>query len=238
MKSSTSDAADMRDRHSSSRVPDDVVRGADSRLYWDWYQRLGPGAEILGDVAGRIVADLGAGTGRHAAHVAHVLGAAHVAAIDRSQTQITRGRELFGHVPELDFVHGDAATYLTAAAGSIDVAYSYFGAADFTDPRRLLPAVAAGLRPGGTLIVATLADHKGGQAPESDVRPADVSVRAADGTLATVRRWVLDTPVWEKLLTAAGFTDLVTDVLRDPGTDQQPPIATNLIRATRRSPDA
>jgi len=46
-----------------------------------------------------------------------------------------------------------------------------------------------------------------------------------------MHRWVLGTPVWEKLLADAGFTDLTTDILRDPGTDTQPPMATTLIRA-------
>src|SRR5690242_16755795 len=83
---------------------------AEGRLYWDWYRRLGPGAEILGDVAGACVADLGAGKGERAAYVAQVLGAAQVAAIDTSAVRVTQGRERFGHITELDFVHGDAAT--------------------------------------------------------------------------------------------------------------------------------
>lgn len=206
----------------------------EERLYWDWYQRLGPGAELLGDVAGACVADLGAGTGERAAYVAAVLGAAQVAAIDTSATRVTLGRERYGHVAELDFVHGDAATYLAAAAGSVDVAYSCFGAADFSDPVHLLPAAASGLRPGGTLVLATLAHHEDGTPPAAELRPTEVSVRSSSGSLTTKRRWVLEAAVWEKLLAGAGFTGITTEVLRDPGGgDREPPVATALIRAVR-----
>ncbi|HEY3479782.1 MAG TPA: class I SAM-dependent methyltransferase [Streptomyces sp.] len=221
-------------RYSRSRESDDRARGAEGRLYWDWYQRIGPGAEILGDVAGRTVADIGAGTGRQAAHLARVGGARLVLAIDTSVTQIGRGKELFGDVPALEFIHADAVTTLQAAPGTLDVAYSYYGAVDFTDPRVLLPAVALALRPGGTFVMATLAHYRDGSPPESDARPITIPMRGDDGTVTPLNRWVLDTPVWEKLLTEAGFTDLVADVLRDPGTDSQPPMATTLIRATRR----
>nr|WP_031522029.1 class I SAM-dependent methyltransferase [Streptomyces sp. NRRL F-5123] len=226
-------AADPWNAYGRSRISDDRTRGTAGRLYWDWYQRIGPGADILGDVAGRTVADLGSGSGRQAAHIADVLGAARVLAIDTSWTQIARGRDLYGHLPTLEFIHGDAATALRDAPGSLDVAYSYFGAVDFTDPRNLLPAVSAALRPGGTVVIATLAHYRSGRAAETDVRPGTIRMRHDDGTSSTMDRWVLDTPVWEKLLTEAGFTDLTADVLPDPGDDGQPPMATTLIRATR-----
>lgn len=72
-----------------------------------------------------------------------------------------------------------------------------------------------------------------GRAAETHVRPGTIQMRHDDGTSSTLHRWVLDTPVWEKLLIEAGFTNLTTDILRDPGNDNQPPMATTLIRATR-----
>lgn len=233
MTSPQTHTADPWNAYGRSRMPDDQARGTAGRLYWDWYQRIGPGAEILGDVAGRAVADLGSGSGRQAAHIADTLGAARVLAIDTSQTQIARGSDLYGHLPTLEFIHADAATTLQAAPGALDVAYSCFGAIDFSDPHSLLPAVATALRPGGTFVIATLAHYKNGRAAETDVRPGTIQMRHTDGTSSTMHRWVLDTPVWEKLLTEAGFTDLTADVLRDPGSEQKPPMATTLIHATR-----
>ena len=229
----TTDSADSWNRYGRIQAATDGARGIGGRLYWDWYQRIGPGAEILGDVAGRIVADLGAGTGRRAAHIAGVLGARLVLAIDASGVQVARGRGLFKEVAGLEFIHADAVTTLQAAPKTLDVAYSHYGAVDFTDPRRLLPAIATALRPDGTLVISTLAHYKGGRSPENDVRPATIPVRRDDGTTTSMQRWVLDAPVWEKLLSGAGFADVDTTVLRDPGTEDQPPMATTLIRATR-----
>lgn len=83
-----------------------------SRLHWDWYQRIGPGAELLGDLTGRTVAELGAGAGHQAAYVAAELKAARLIAIDSSTAQHSRGRDLYEDVPGLDFAHDDAAAYL------------------------------------------------------------------------------------------------------------------------------
>lgn len=233
MKSATSLATDLWHQYGRSLASDDAKRGMNARLYWDWYQRAGPGAEVLGELTRRTVVDLGSGNGRQAAHIAGTLNAERVTAIDTSASQIDRSRDLFGHVPRLEFVHADAAVHLAAVPGSIDVAYSLFGAADFTDPRRLLPAVATALRPGGTLVIATLAHYRGGQPPETDVRPASIPVRHTDGSRTTMLRWVLDAPVWDKLLTEAGFGDITTDTVRDLGSEQEEPMATHLIRAVR-----
>ncbi|MBY8876330.1 class I SAM-dependent methyltransferase [Actinacidiphila acidipaludis] len=231
--SAAADAADPWNTYGRSRASDDRARGTSGRLFWDWYQRIGPGAEILGDVAGKNVADLGCGNGRQAAHVAEVLGAARVVAIDASPGQIARGRDLYGHVGALHFVHADASTALQAAPDSLDVAYSYFGAPDFTDPRDLLPVVARSLHSGGMFVMATLAHYTIGRPAETEVRPGTIRVRHDNGTTSSMDRWVLDALVWERLLGEAGFTGLALDVLRDPGFDKRPPMATLLIRGTR-----
>ena len=63
--SSASDTpADAWQHYGNSRSRDETRRGVSEALHWDWYQRIGPGPELLGDVSGRVVADLGAGSGR------------------------------------------------------------------------------------------------------------------------------------------------------------------------------
>lgn len=73
---------------------------------------------------------------------------------------------LYGHLaPRLRCVHAWAVEHLRVRAGAYDVLYSVFGAVDFTEPRALLPAACAALRPGGRLVFSTLAHHVGGAPP-------------------------------------------------------------------------
>ncbi|MGW3835355.1 class I SAM-dependent methyltransferase [Streptomyces microflavus] len=205
-----------------------------SRLHWDWYQRMGPGAELLGDLTGRTVAELGAGAGHQAAHVAAELKAARVIAIDSSTAQHSRGRDLYEGAPGLDFVHDDAAAYLRAHPSSLDVAYSIFGALDFSDPQTLLPSAAVALRPGGTLVFSTLAHYRTGEPPETECRPADIPTRMPDGRLGTMRRWVLGASVWKDLLDEHGFDVVHGDTVHDPGRDGEAPVSTTLLRVRKK----
>ncbi|WP_225994894.1 methyltransferase domain-containing protein [Streptomyces arboris] len=131
-------------------------RRSPSRLHWDWYQRIGPGAELLGDLTGRTVAELGAGASYQAAYVAAELKAARVIAIDSSTAQHSRGRALYEDVPGLDFVHEDAAAYLRDHPSSLDVVYSIFGALDFSHRGNLpvLPCL-SGMRRGKVRLTAS-----------------------------------------------------------------------------------
>ncbi|MEW1615304.1 MULTISPECIES: class I SAM-dependent methyltransferase [unclassified Streptomyces] len=233
MTPTSSSPADALDRWhhygtSSNRRP------AIGRLYWDWYQRMGPGDELLGDLAGRTVAELGAGAGHQAAYVAIELKAALVIAIDSSIAQHSRSRGFYEAVPGLDFTHDDAAMYLLDNPSSLDVAYSIFGALDFSDPQTLLPAAAVALRPGGTLVFSTLAHYRTGAPSETECRPADIPTRMPDGSPGTMQRWVLESTVWTKLLDEHGFDLVDSDTVHDPGPDGGAPVATSLFRARRR----
>src|SRR5690606_12210546 len=59
---------DLWHHYGRSRAATDRAVPRDFR--WSWGQDSGPGAEVLGDLSGRIVGDLGAGAARHAAHLA------------------------------------------------------------------------------------------------------------------------------------------------------------------------
>ncbi|GAB2882873.1 class I SAM-dependent methyltransferase [Streptomyces mayteni] len=219
--------------HHYGRVRAATDRVVPETFHWDWSQQDGPGAEVLGDLTGRRVADLGAGAGRHAAHLADHHRPERVDAIDASVGQHTMATDIYGPLaPRLRLVHGDVVTRLRASRERYDVLYSVFGALDFTDPRDLLPAVAAALRPGGRLVFSTLAHYVGGEPAETDVTHADIPAKGPDGRPTTMRRWVLQEHVWTKLLDEAGLTDATVDVL--PASGEGPRNADTLLVAADR----
>jgi SAM-dependent methyltransferase len=227
----TTGTADLWHHYGRTRASTD--RAVPDTFYWNWGQDAGPGPEALGDLTGRCVGDLGAGTARHAAHLAAHHQPARVIAIDASPAQHTMATDLYAHLaPRLRLVASDAVSHLHAMAGTYDVLYSIFGALDFTDPRELLPMVAAALRPGGRLVYSTLAHYLSGMPAQPDVVAADISAKTPDGEPTTMRRWVLQDHVWAKLLDEAGFTKISIDVL--PPTTNGPRTADTLLVSAYR----
>nr|WP_228081159.1 class I SAM-dependent methyltransferase [Streptomyces sp. MA3_2.13] len=208
-----------------------VERGMPEDFRWAWGQDAGPGAEVLGDLTGLCVADLGAGAGRHAAYLAVRHRVGRVDAVDASAAQHAMASDLFAdRVPCLRLVRADVVAHLRAVPASYDVLFSVFGALDFTDPRDLLPLAAAALRPGGRLVFSTLAHYPSGEPAEADVTHADVAARGPNGEPATMRRWVLREHVWVGLLTEAGFADIDIELLPASADDAQG-VDTLLLRA-------
>ncbi|MFJ9752974.1 class I SAM-dependent methyltransferase [Streptomyces chartreusis] len=220
--------------HHYGRTRAATDRDVPDSFYWTWEQDSGPGAEALGDVDGVRVGDLGAGSGRHAAHVATRHRPARVTAVDSSPAQTEMASRLFGHLaPRLQIVASDVVDHLHAMESSYDVLYSVFGAVDFTDPRKLLPAAAEALRPGGRLVFSTLAHYLSGAPAQPDVTAGRVGAKTPDGKAATMARWVLEEQVWVKLLDQAGFTDIGVEVW--PATNDGPRTATTLLLGARRT---
>lgn len=200
---------------------------------WDWAQAGGPGAEVLGDLGGRVVAELGAGAGRHAAHLAAHHDPAEVVAVDASPAQHALAGSLYGHLaPRLRSVHAGAVEHLLGRAGAYDVLYSVFGAVDFTEPHTVLPAARAALRPGGRLVFSTLAHHVGGAPARPEVTATEIPARTPGGAVVSMRRWVLSESVWATALEQAGFTGVRTDVLPAAG-DRERAAGTLLVTAFR-----
>lgn len=203
-------------------------RAVPGTFRWIWSQDGGPGAEILGDLSGRTVGDLGAGAARHAAHLATHHDPAGVIAVDASPAQYAMATDLYGHLaPRLRIVPSSVVDHLHTMTGTYDVLYSVFGALDFTDPQALLPAASAALRPGGQLVFSTLAHHLSGTPAQVDVVAADIPAKTPEGEVTTMRRWVLEEHVWTKALDQAGFTQISTDLL--PAARKGPRTADTLL---------
>ncbi|MFD9903542.1 NUDIX domain-containing protein [Streptomyces sp. NPDC059063] len=203
------------------RVPD--------RINWSPWPGVGPGAEVLGDVRGKRVLDIGSGPGHHAVHLARAHGAL-VDGVELSPTQHQRAVNGHGAEPGVRFVCADVAEHLRGAR-PYDVAYGIhtFGC---VDPHRLLPALRDGLTPGAPLVFSALHTDAEGRGPARTVAPREQLVRLRDEEPIPTRMWVLTPQLWEDLLTDHGFTVEAVDLLRAPRDDS--PVITQLIRARRR----
>ncbi|EFE64924.1 predicted protein [Streptomyces viridosporus ATCC 14672] len=83
--------------HFVGRARNATDRTVPGAFRWNWGQDGGPGAELLGDLTGLRVGDLGAGSGRHAAHLAVHHRPARVV-VDASPAQHAMGEDLYGHL--------------------------------------------------------------------------------------------------------------------------------------------
>ncbi|MFE1405449.1 NUDIX domain-containing protein [Streptomyces sp. NPDC058770] len=171
---------------------------------WDWgLSETGPGIEVLGDVAGLRVLDLGSGLGRHAAHLA--ARGADVTAVDASPAQHQRATTRYPDTLGLRLVCADAVAHLRDA-DPYDPIYSV-GSVPYLDPDRLLPVLANGLKPGGLLLFSALHTNSGGTGPSNEVAPRPEILRLPGTTQDhPVDMWVLTPQLWEDLLVQHGLT--------------------------------
>ncbi|MGW5432403.1 SAM-dependent methyltransferase [Streptomyces sp. NPDC004059] len=68
------------------------------RIDWGFWPGVGSGAEVLGDIRGKRVLDIGSGPGHHAVHLARAYGAL-VDGVDLSPTQHRRALDDHGAEP-------------------------------------------------------------------------------------------------------------------------------------------
>jgi SAM-dependent methyltransferase len=186
---------------------------AASRDGFSWGAGLPVGADVLGVRPGLRVLDLGCGPGDNAAYVAGL--GARVVGVDSSLAQVATARGRWDGAPRLSFEWADAVNFLRSWPGAWDVVYSVFGAAWFTDPTALLPAVRSALRPGGMLAFS-----------HADARPEGNGLLDVD---PPVRRWDYSPQTWARLLANYGFTDVATREL--PPTRGFPQWPTMLVTA-------
>ncbi|WP_424861254.1 class I SAM-dependent methyltransferase [Streptomyces sp. MMS24-I29] len=169
--------------------------------------------------------DLGCGSGGNAAHLA-TLGMRAVG-VDLSSGQLQKARDWWGDAGGMELHQGDALEHLAGTRTVFDAVYSVFGAAWFCDPGLMLPAVHAGLRPGGVFAVSQRPPVEGCYGCQ-----ASYISRGPDEDPAIVKRWDYELDVWSALLKEYGFLDVTAMVLPAPE-DGKRTVGTLLIRAVR-----
>ena len=132
--------------------------------------------QLLPDVAGLDVIELGCGTGYVSAWLAR--RGARPVGIDMSENQLATARALQDeHDLHFPLIQGNAEAVPLADA-SFDLAISEYGAAIWCDPYRWIPEAARLLRPGGRLIFLGNAPLLVLTTPDSDAEgPAGTTLR-------------------------------------------------------------
>lgn len=193
-------------------------------ISWSTHPSDGPGAEILGPLAGAVVAELGCGLGNHLAYVA-AHGARQAIGIDSAEHRIRQARTRWQHLPGVAWMTGDAAQILDTLSEPVDVCYSIFGALWYSDPERLLPRIHAALRPDGRLAFSV------GRARPGQLQGARIdNLTLADGTRLPVVHYSHDAPAWTNLLSRHGFTGVGCVAVPARRSDANP---TLVLTATR-----
>lgn len=198
------------------------------RLDWAFWPGVGPGAEILGDLRGKRVLDVGSGPGHHAVHLARAHGAL-VDGIELSPTQHRRAMAGHGSEPGVRFFRADVADHLRHAE-PYEAAYGVrsFGC---IDPHHLLPALRDGLADGAPLVFSALHTDNEGHGPSGTVAPRRQVIRLREEEPIPIDMWVLTPQVWEDLLAEHCFVVEAVELLRAPESGN--PVVVQVVRARR-----
>ncbi|MFD7016655.1 NUDIX domain-containing protein [Streptomyces sp. NPDC059928] len=199
-------------------------------IMWCPWEGVGPGSEILGDLAGKRVLDIGSGAGHHAVHLARAHGA-RVTAIELSATQYDRATRHFGGETGVDWVHGDVIEHLRAAE-PYEAAYAV-GTLTYLDPHVSLPALRDALAAGAPLVFSALHTDLHGCGPSTTVAPREQQLLLRKEPAIPVDMFVLVPHLWEDLLTSYGFQVEAMNLLTAPDADNL--VVHQLIRARRLS---
>jgi SAM-dependent methyltransferase len=120
---------------------------ASGGLAWGTYQILEAELQILGDVAGADILELGCGAAQWSIGLAQA--GARPVGLDLSERQLEHGRRLMAEAGvDFPLIHGSAESVPLPDA-SFDVVFCDHGAMTFADPYRTVPEAARLLRPGG-----------------------------------------------------------------------------------------
>jgi SAM-dependent methyltransferase len=177
---------------------------AHAPLAWGAYRVPESELQILGDVSGRAVLELGCGAAQWSIALAEQ--GARVVGLDVSAAQLGHARRADGTVPLVQ-ASGEQVPF---SDSSFDIVFCDHGALSFCDPHVSVPEVARLLRPGGLLafccthpmLYLTWDDKNERQTRKLQIDYADLGRLALEeGTID----WVLPPGSWIRVLRANDF---------------------------------
>ncbi|NGO70756.1 class I SAM-dependent methyltransferase [Streptomyces boncukensis] len=202
----------------SEHVRADVF-DAEPVFRWTQYRGHGPGPELLGDPGSAL--EIGCGTGRAVAWLAQ--HGVKAVGVDLSPAMVGNIRAAWG-TTGARFECAEVLGFLDGCGETFDAVYSNFGAAWFTDPRRLFPLVHRVLNPGGTFVFSQPPAIPGAYGPQGMYKGGFA------GPARFTYRYSYEPHQWERFLLDAGFSHATAYVLDAPTEGH---IGTLLVRATR-----
>jgi SAM-dependent methyltransferase len=142
----------LSDEYQAKHGPQQPAAGG---LAWGIWQLPESKLQVLGDVRGRDILELGLGCGAAQWSIALQARGTNVTGLDISKRQLEHARRLMAEAGvEFPLVHTSAeATPFDDA--SLEIVFCDYGAMTFADPYRTVPEAARILRPGGLLAFST-----------------------------------------------------------------------------------
>jgi SAM-dependent methyltransferase len=160
--------------------------------WWTPWPGVGPGHDLLGDLTGKVVVELGCGAGDNAA--AFAKAGAHVVGIDSDTAKVACAVARWGHLSDVEFHRAEASEFLAHTPDRYEVVCSIFGALSFSPATPMLRRITSRLQPSGTLA-------------------ASIRLPCAGDTESALPSGVAD---WQRLLLAHGLRPTTFDVIPHP----------------------
>ena len=192
---------------------------------WGVWQIPETELQVLGDVAGLDVLELGCGAAQWS--IALARQGARVTGLDFSERQLGHARDRMRQAG-VDFPLIQAsATEVPLPDASFDVVFCDHGAFTFTDPRETIPEAARLLRPGGLLAFSMITAFADAHWREEDEEPGETLVRDYFG----IQRFHADDGIvsftvpygeWIRLLVENGLEVLALLELQRPADAESP----------------
>jgi SAM-dependent methyltransferase len=184
---------------------------------WTQYQEHGPGPELLGEPETAL--EIGCGTGRALAFLAQQ--GVKARGVDMSPVMVANTTARWGSLG-VEFVCGEVLDVLKRDTRTYDAVYSIFGAAWFSDPRKLFPLVRQRLNPGGVFVFSQPPAIPGAYGPQGMYKGGFA------GPATYTYRYSYTPSMWRSFLLSAGFVETVSRVHEAPEPDH---IGTLIVRA-------